>query len=371
MNKEEMNKEDMNKEEMNKEDMNKEEMNKEDMNKEDMNKEEDMSSQMKESRQLRASRTFPHNPLLLLLIFFTAVFLILTMALTGRAGRGGGGLFQSSISNQSAKYYLSVTPASWTFSIWGFIFTFHVLFMVIAIVAIFRKGPEGRLYLSPPIFPRRLFVGYNLINIFQLVWIFTFDRDFVVAAFVALFSTSVACYFTLGVSIWALHVHRGKIHRQFRWTGVVVRLIIHNGVGMYAAWTTIATLLNFAIVLRYADGTGVQEATSCTVILSILLVEILVFAVADIVFLDKFLRHVFTPYITFVVALIGSLSNNKDELVDDEMRDRSARTPLNRRFTLVLLILSCLIFVAKIVASIWRERRKPVISNFAVRDSQR
>ena len=38
--------------------------------------------------------------------------------------------------------------------------------------------------------------------------------------------------------------------------------IIHNGLGMYATWTTIATLLNLAIFLAYDVGIDQHIASS-------------------------------------------------------------------------------------------------------------
>jgi hypothetical protein len=50
----------------------------------------------------------------------------------------------SSPGDQSDKYYLEVTPAGWTFSIWGFIYAWQAAWVLYSIINIFRKTPEGQ-----------------------------------------------------------------------------------------------------------------------------------------------------------------------------------------------------------------------------------
>ena len=61
--------------------------------------------------------------------------------------------------------------------------------------------------------------------------------------------------------------------------------IIHNGFGIYATWTTIATLLNLAIYLTY--DVGVEQYIASTISLSVLALEIVAFAFIDNIYLEK------------------------------------------------------------------------------------
>jgi hypothetical protein len=36
------------------------------------------------------------------------------------------------------------------------------------------------------------------------------------------------------------------------------RALVHNGLGIYATWTSIATLLNLAMVISYSSGSNVS-----------------------------------------------------------------------------------------------------------------
>ena len=61
--------------------------------------------------------------------------------------------------------------------------------------------------------------------------------------------------------------------------------IVHNGFGIYATWTTIATLLNLAIFLTYNEG--VDQHIASTISLSVLALEIVAFAFIDNIYLEK------------------------------------------------------------------------------------
>ena len=61
---------------------------------------------------------------------------------------------------------------------------------------------------------------------------------------------------------------------------------MHNGLGMYATWVTIATLLNVAMLLAYED-VGLSQHIASTISLSILAFEIVVFAYVDNILLEK------------------------------------------------------------------------------------
>jgi len=126
---------------------------------------------------------------------------------------------------------------------------------------------------------------------------------------------------------------------------------------MYATWGSIATLLNLAHVMAYRGN--VSESSASTTALSLLLIELLVFAAIDFTLIDRHFRFLYTPYITFIVALIGSLTNGQTELSRERPENAEPKTPVNQNFTVALLAIACLLFVLKLVSLI----RKPLGSN--------
>ena len=53
------------------------------------------------------------------------------------------GLFKNNTGDISDKFYLNITPASWTFSIWGFIFTWQLLWIIYTLSTICRTNTDG------------------------------------------------------------------------------------------------------------------------------------------------------------------------------------------------------------------------------------
>ena len=66
------------------------------------------------------------------------------------------------------------------------------------------------------------------------------------------------------------------------WAGIV-----HNGLGMYATWCTIAALFNLAHVLTYEEGIGLQQSIASTISLSVLMLELVVYVFVDNILLEK------------------------------------------------------------------------------------
>ena len=221
------------------------------------------------------------------------------------------GIFQSSQRNQSIKYYLEITPAGWTFSIWGVIYTFQALWVLYSLVNLFRKTPQGPAYLRPVILPPSLFICYLLASGCNIAWLFLNDRDQIQAALAVLFLQSAALVLAMVVTYRSLEKSSPELVSQGRAVDIwLVRGLVHNGLAIYATWTSIATLLNLAMVIAYSDGSDVSVPTACTIVLGVLAAEIVAFVSTDLLLLDRYSRYTFTPYIVVIVGLVGSIAKN-------------------------------------------------------------
>ncbi len=74
----------------------------------------------------------------------------------------------------------------------------------------------------------------------------------------------------------------------------IQRVLIHNGIAIYATWTTIASLLNLNIAFQYI-GRYDAEITSL-VCLSLLLTIIIVWFILENTVLDKYVRYMISQY---------------------------------------------------------------------------
>lgn len=128
-----------------------------------------------------------------------------------------------------------------------------------------------------------------------------------------------------------------RLKKKYKIDLYITRLLVLNGIALYASWLTVATQLNFIIVLEYFAN--VDTTTAATVGLSILTMEIIIYFVLENTVLDRFARFIFIVYPLFIWALSGSLAAHWE--VEMYRRD-----PI---FTVVLLVLVIVFFIARIV----------------------
>ncbi|KAK3592746.1 hypothetical protein CHS0354_016502 [Potamilus streckersoni] len=277
------------------------------------------------------------------LIIGAIVSYILVIVFNALSARGDGVLFLSNQANLSDKYYLEITPAGWTFSIWGFIYTWQALWLLYSFILLFRKTPIGPAYLNPEVVPSSLLAVYILNMLLNIGWLFLFDREIIQAALADIFMMSVTLYICLFLSYRAFDKHVIQLLKEGRRYDIwFIRILLHNGLGIYATWITIATLLNLAHTLTYRSAHDISQDVASTVSLAVLSAEILVFYITDLVVLDRYTRYTVTPYLVLVVALSGSFSKNWVA---------GARNPI---YIAVLLALAATMTIVKLVAMIYR-----------------
>ena len=122
------------------------------------------------------------------------------------------------------------------------------------------------------------------------------------------------------------------------------RLLVQNGLLFYGSWTTIATLINFAIVLSYYMGLSTRAASLISLSLLGTLASMW-FALENFVFLS-YTEYTFTAYIVLMIALIGILLNiiSIDRLVGG--------------LSLGLLVLSAMFLIARCIIINLRHHNK-------------
>ena len=199
------------------------------------------------------------------------------------------------------------------------------------------------LYQEPPVLPSSFYLIYILNLLLNISWLILFDRTLFVASFGVALGMFLTAVIPLGISIYNLYKYLDLMYKDRLSVQVwSIRILVQNGIAMYATWLLVATHLNLDIALYYRWG--VTKYVSDLVPLCMLIVFIVTWATLDILMLDSFTRYLFMPYVVLVVAFTGVVYAQVD------IKD------LNRIgiFILVLLCLSCFCFVVKIISMIWR-----------------
>jgi len=289
-----------------------------------------------------------HSVLFICLAALLVAEFIMTLFVNALAGIGGTsiGWFVNSTGDISDKYYVEITPAGWTFSIWAFIYTYQALFLLYTLITICRRNKNGYVYRNPAVITPVMLALYAINLILNITWLFLFDRQYLPAAVVVSAFLPTTLCIILFMNHRLVDQHGYDLRQYKRADLVAIRAIIQNGLAFYATWVTIATLLNLAIVLSYWGG--MDQSVACTICLAVLLAEVLLYSVLENIVWEKYLRYTYSVWIVVIFALTGSIAKNWNV----EQR--------NSIFSAVLWGLAFALFIIKLAVSVWRTFTKPL-----------
>ncbi|XP_061778422.1 uncharacterized protein LOC133569816 [Nerophis ophidion] len=275
-----------------------------------------------------------------LLVFIAAVVL---SALAGQ----GRAPFLESTGNVSDAFATQITPSGWTFIIWSVIYVSLALLMVYVLASLCRRNEFGLMSCSPARLTLGFYLTWCLNFTFNIGWLFLWDRRLVSVALAFLLVVVFSSYLLVFFSCYTLHTYGAWLQKHNAMDLWLLRVLAQNGICIYATWSTIATLLNLAVVLNVSAKLSLTHAA--TVSLAILAVLLCVWFAAEMLLLDRHVRYILSIHPVVIWALTGSITNNYT----------AAPTP-NGIFVAVLLALACVMFVARVAVTIWRHINRPL-----------
>lgn len=180
------------------------------------------------------------------------VAFIVTVAVNVLAGSTTllGGVTSGAVSDQ---YPTLITPAGYTFSIWGIIYTLLLVFIVYQALPRNREQP----------FVGQVGVLFALSSVLNVFWLILWHYEFItssVALMLALLATLIAIYLRLGI---------GRADISLR-----EKVCVHVPFSVYLGWITVASIANVAVALRFVDwgGGGIDPVTWAVLVIGVALV---------------------------------------------------------------------------------------------------
>ncbi|KAE8291476.1 hypothetical protein D5F01_LYC11084 [Larimichthys crocea] len=231
----------------------------------------------------------------------------------------------------------------WTFSIWGVIYTWLTLMVMYITTYVFR-GSWAQYLL-----PLGFYFCWLSNMVLNMIWLLLWDRESMVAALVVVvmmvFSSYSAlffcCYATDYYGLWLQTYHRKDL--------ICLRILVQNGLALYTTWLSIASLINFSLVLNLW---GVDRHTAATASLCILFGEVLGWFIVENWVLDRWVRNILTVYPVVIVALVGNIARHY----------HAADPTTNSVFMIILLVLACVLLIFRVCSVCWRNSRRPLHS---------
>ena len=267
------------------------------------------------------------------LIFLTLAIYIIHLVFNALSARGGprNKLFPNTVSNISKRFHLEITPVGATFSIWGAIFAWQVIWILYTVSTVFRSGPATN------ILQNKFFIAFIANILTVIAWLFTWARAEGVISFVIILLGQIFLDAAIAFACYDLRVFLDdqKVYSQGKVDIWSQRFLVQNGLLFYGTWTTIATLINTAVVFAYYIGTSTKVASLIS--LSLLGFLAITWFMLENFVIQKYAEYTFSAYVTLIIGLTGILVNifNDDKLIGG--------------FTLGLLILSGIFLIARII----------------------
>ncbi|MEQ2288318.1 hypothetical protein AMECASPLE_021435 [Ameca splendens] len=288
-----------------------------------------------------------HNIGLLIAIAGALIIFIITMVFSALAAAGSSP-FLYDTSNISAQFVIQLTPSGWTFTIWTIIYIFLALVMVYTFSGIFRKNAYGYVYCSPAVLPYGFYAFWCLNLVLNVSWLFLWDRMFMPAALAFLILIALTNYAVIFFSCYGLSQYGAWLNKYHKVDLWLHRVLIQNGISIYATWTTIASLVNLTIVLVY--DANVSNTDAATISLSLLTVVVVAWFFLENFVFDKHVRFILTIYPVVIWALTGVFTENYN----------AADPTRNNTFIAALLGVACFLFVTRILLVTWRQVKNPL-----------
>eukprot|EP00484_Ammonia_sp_Unknown_P021671 CAMPEP_0197025560 /NCGR_PEP_ID=MMETSP1384-20130603/5846_1 /TAXON_ID=29189 /ORGANISM="Ammonia sp." /LENGTH=308 /DNA_ID=CAMNT_0042454099 /DNA_START=76 /DNA_END=1002 /DNA_ORIENTATION=- len=256
----------------------------------------------------------------------------------------------------SDTYNLEITPAGWTFSIWGFIYIWQFLWIVYTLYLTCKYEMKAI------VFGKVFWICYNSGNTFNVIWILLWVNEYIwpSAIFLILIATSLITSAYIAHKYMFVDINKTlvptdnyggvdqddepqDVQPQKSWIDASTSIkpliygLVLNGIPFYATWTVIASNLNFGIALCHKSGMTDRNASILS--LCVLTCIILFYWYLDFYRFRQYLKYTYSPYIVLIVAFCGVLTNEYS-------------TKPTWTFTLVLLILAILGTIAKVIMGI-------------------
>lgn len=152
----------------------------------------------------------------------------------------------------SDAYPTLITPAGYTFSIWGLIYTLLLIFIVYQVLPRNSEQP----------FLGQIGFLFALSSILNVVWLFLWHYELLSYSLIlmfALLATLIAIYMRLNI---------GKTH-----VSITEKTCVHLPFSVYLGWITVASIANVAAALEAAgwEGAGIDKSTWAVLVIAVAL----------------------------------------------------------------------------------------------------
>ncbi|XP_028290449.1 uncharacterized protein LOC114454296 isoform X4 [Gouania willdenowi] len=217
------------------------------------------------------------------------------------------------------------------------------------LLGLWRRNAYEWMYTTPAVLPYGFHVFFIINFCLNVMWLFLLDREWLLSLLITSMLLMLTTYMMLFLSCQGLKVYGAwlsKYHNKDLW---LLRIIVQNGVAVYATWATLSSLLNMTIYLQHRTETPTCDCALLALLL--LLMELLGWFLLENFYLDEHVRYILTIYPVVTLWLTGVLRNF-------ESSDTQVYT-----FAAFILAISVILFVVRVVLVTWRHQKKQLFKH--------
>lgn len=247
---------------------------------------------------------------------------------------------KESLSYVFDKYYLEVTPRRYVFvTMWLVIYLWLIVGIIFLWVVLFIEHSRYNRKLNIRIIKVNYLISLIINMSANILWVAVAQYERIIMCFLILLLMSSSLYVTIGTV--------SKVLRENNNTILVwgVRIILQNGIAVYATWSSVTTLLSLAMLLTYQPSpnsnvpytTGLlEQSVASNVMLTLLLASILIWFMFENFIFTHYLEYILSVYPVVLFILIGVISNKE-------------LTAYNYSVGIILISITCIIMCVRIL----------------------
>ncbi|PIK43050.1 hypothetical protein BSL78_20104 [Apostichopus japonicus] len=282
-----------------------------------------------------------HDKLLILLTVLVFIFSLVAFF--------GVGIFIAStdenggLANILDKYVTKLSPPVWSYAIWFVIGLWQTIWVIYVFTTMCRYTEMGPMYRNPPVISK-LFMWSMLVALVINCVAFLFLINDWLLLFVIFM---LGLWFTLSLALVYLHVRLDEywvlLGLKYREELISLIILVQNGVAFYASVTAIFSTAAICSGGVYVGGLSLTSS-SCLAV-AIFFILLVAYFVLEVTLWDRYLRFTFSVYPAIIWTLLVT--------VIDKWEPWNASNGL----TLVLLIISAVMFLIKLIVVIVRQKK--------------
>ncbi|XP_067434605.1 uncharacterized protein [Thunnus thynnus] len=287
-----------------------------------------------------------HNPVRVVLMFLGLIVFLVAITFNSLSGFGDkSGLFHQKTEDVTLKYKTPITPAQWSLFVWDFMYVWIFAMFIYFLVGLCRRSAYDWLYTTPAVLPYGFHVSIIINICLNVAWLLLFDRELLLPALITSALMTVTNYMIIFFSCHGLKIYGAWLNKYHNIDLWLFRILVQNGMAVYATWGNLSTILNLTIYLQHQTVTSRCDCAMLSMLL--LLMELLTWFLLENFYLDEHVRYIMTIYPVVILWLTGTLSNSG-----------STESPIYI-FAAVILLISCILFVARIALVTWKHHKRP------------